>query len=92
MSAIGSVTVNHNEKFTINGVSADGQIGSVTTNSQANVSVSLSEATGEVGFIAVWSMIDETQTPYWDSISSSQETPGWTEITETQEANWEEVA
>ena len=78
-ASIGSVTVHHNARFDINGVSATGSLGSPTVVAKANILVIGVSATGEVGNPFVWSLIDETQTPDYNTIDQTQ-TPGWEDV------------
>ena len=85
------MTVHHNEKFDITGVSVTGSVGSVTTISKANVVPTGVSATGFVTDVLVWGLIDDTQTKNYANINADQSS-SFAEINETQTPNWEEVA
>jgi hypothetical protein len=77
--------------FSIDGQSATASVGDVTTDAEANVVLALDGATGAVGVVAIWGIIDDSQTPNYNTIDSSQ-VPNYSTITDTQDPNWEEVA
>ena len=60
-------------------MSATSSLGSVTTISKANVSVTGLSATGFVTNVLVWGLVDDTQTPNYANINSTQ-TPNWEEV------------
>ena len=79
-SAVGSVTVHHNEKFNVDGVSCTGSVGSVTIIAKANVTpISLVATTGTPSGL-VWGTIDDAQDPSWST------------VTDTNDPDWEQVA
>jgi uncharacterized membrane protein len=75
----------------IDGQSATASVGDVTTDAEANIVLALDGATGAVGVVAIWGIIDDSQTPNYSTIDSSQ-VPNYSTITDTQSPNWEEVA
>ena len=48
-------------------------------------------ATGAVGSVLVWGIIDDSQTPSWATISTSQ-TSGFSEIDDAQTPDWTQIA
>jgi len=72
-------------------VAATGAVGSIVPNAAANIVPNLDGATASVGVVAIWGIIDDSQTPNYSAIDSSQ-SPNYSTITDTQTPNWEEVA
>ena len=75
----------------VDGVAATASVGSIIPNAAASVVLALDGATGNVGVVAIWGIIDDSQTPNYGAIDSSQ-SPNYSTITDTQTPNWEEVA
>jgi len=82
-SALGTATTVSNNNLSVTLNAATGSVGSVTTDAEANVFPTGQSATGLVGTLLVWSRIDESQSPNYN-------TPNGIDVTQTP--NWEEVA
>jgi len=82
-SALGTATTISNNNLSVTLNAATSTLGNVTVDAEANVFPIGQNATGSVGIILVWSRIDETQTPNYN-------TPNGIDVTQTP--NWEEVA
>jgi hypothetical protein len=54
-------------------------LGSVSTIAKANVSVSGQQATGGVASLLIWSLVDTSQTPNYNEVTTTQ-TPNWTSL------------
>jgi len=78
-SALGTATTVSNKNLSVTLNAATSTLGNVTVDAEADVSVIGVSATGSVGHILVWSLIDDTQDPNWNAVSTSQ-TPDWQEV------------
>ena len=78
-SALGTATTVSNNNLSVTLNAATSTLGNVTVDAEADVSVIGVSATGSVGHILVWSLIDDTQDPNWNAVSTSQ-TPDWQEV------------
>jgi hypothetical protein len=68
-SAVGSVITRSSNSVSISGLAATSSLGSVTTDAEANIVLALDGATANVGVVAVWGLIDDSQTPNWKEVA-----------------------
>ena len=78
-SALGSIVVHENEIVNVSGLSSTSGLGSVSTIAKANVSISGQQATGGLASLLIWSLVDTSQTPNYNEVSTTQ-TPSWTSL------------
>ena len=82
-SALGTISLVTNNHLSVTLNTATGSVGAITPDAEANVFPLGQSATGSVGTLLVWSRIDESQNPNYN-------TPNGIDVTQTP--NWEEVA
>ena len=80
-TALSSVGIISNNILPITLGAATGSITSLTTIADANVSVDNTDvlATGVLGKLLIWSLVDDSQTPNYSTISTTQ-SPDWSEV------------
>ena len=78
-TAVNSVGLITNNILPITLGAATGSVNSVSPSAAANVFPTEVNATGTLGNILVWSLIDDSQTPNYSTISTTQ-TPSWSEV------------
>ena len=78
-TAINSVGLITNNILPITLGAATGSVNSVSPSAAANIFPTEVNATGTLGNILVWSLIDDSQTPNYSTILTTQ-TPSWSEV------------
>ena len=78
-TAVNSVGLITNNILPITLGAATGSVNSVSPSAAANIFPTEVNATGTLGNILVWSLIDDSQTPNYSIISTTQ-TPSWSEV------------
>ena len=80
-TALSSVGIISNNILPITLGAATGSITSLTTIADANVFVDNTDvlATGVLGKLLIWSLVDDSQTPNYSTISTTQ-SPDWSEV------------
>jgi hypothetical protein len=88
--SVGTVTITGASIYTASGVTGTGAVGTVTAITDPNIFVLVSGvyAVGAVGTVNVWSSINDTQTPNWQTPSTTQ-TAAWGASSTSQTPNWQ---
>jgi hypothetical protein len=63
----------------VTGLQAVGTVSGVTIAANADVFVTGVSAQGQVGNVLVWGVVDDSQTPNWQNVGSSQSVT-WTQV------------
>ena len=68
--AVGTITTQTVNRFSVAGFSVNGTLGNVTVIAKADVTLAGVSATSELSNVNVWGLIDEDQTPNWQEVAA----------------------
>jgi len=76
LGSVGLITVN---VIAVTQSAMTSALGSITAVGHANIALTGLYGTGEITNLLIWGLVDDSQTPNYSEVSSTQ-TPGWEDV------------
>lgn len=77
-------------QISVSGVSATGEVGDAQFLLESIISPTGVQAVGGVGYVNIWGLVDDAQSPGWQSIDDAQNVT-WTAVIDSQSAGWQNI-